>query len=90
MGIVLHALTAEQREQYIVHAKDLTIPYSPDLGLPDYFVFPKLKIELKRDQYATISDIQTSVMTKLKTIPITDFLQAMHPFGRSGQPVYCS
>ncbi len=35
-------------------------------------------MELKGDQYATISDIQTSVTTKLKTIPITDFLRAMH------------
>ncbi len=49
-------------------------PYSPDLSPPNYFAFPKLKIELKGDGYATISDIQTSVMTKLKTIPTTDFL----------------
>ncbi len=36
-----------------------------------------LKIKLKGDQNATISDIQTSVTTKLKTIPITDFLRVM-------------
>ncbi len=35
-------------------------------------------MELKGDRYATISDIQTFVMTKLKTITITDFLRAMH------------
>ncbi len=52
--------------------------YSPDLSLPDYFTFPKLKMELKGGQYATINDIQTSVMTKLKTIPIIDFSRAMH------------
>ncbi len=52
--------------------------YSPDLSPPDYFAFPKLKMELKGDQYATICDIQTSVPTKLKTIPIIDFLRAMH------------
>ncbi len=45
---------------------------------PDYFAFPKLKMELKRDRYATTSDIQTSVTTKLKAISITDFSQAMH------------
>ncbi len=53
-------------------------PYSPDLSPPDYFVLPKLKMSLKRDWYATISDIQTSVMAKLKTIPITAFLRTMH------------
>ncbi len=75
---VPHALTTEQWEQCMIHAKDLTIPYSPDLSPLDYFPFPKLKMELKGDQYATISDIQTSVTTKLKTIPITDFSRAMH------------
>ncbi len=53
-------------------------PYSPDLSPPNYFAFPKLKMELKEGQYATISDIQTSVTTKLKTIPITDFSRVMH------------
>ncbi len=53
-------------------------PYSPDFSLPNYFAFPKLKMELEGDRYATISDIQTSVTTKLKTIPITDFSRAMH------------
>ncbi len=54
-------------------------PYSLDLSLPNHFALPKLKMELKRDQYETISDIQISVTTKLKTIPITDFLRGMHP-----------
>ncbi len=53
-------------------------PYSPDLSPPDYFAFPKLKMELKGHQYATISGIQPSVTAKLKTIPITDFSRAMH------------
>ncbi len=43
-----YALTAEQREQSVVHAKDLTISlYSPDSSLLYYFAFPKLKMELK-------------------------------------------
>ncbi len=74
-----HVLTAEQWEQGIVYTKDLThSPYSPDSSPPDYFAFPKLKMELKGDRYATISDIQTSVTTKLKTISLTDFSTAMH------------
>ncbi len=52
-------------------------PYSPDLGPPDYFAFPKLKMELNVGQHATISDIQTSVMTKLKTI-ILIFCEPTH------------
>ncbi len=52
--------------------------YSLDLSPPNYFAFPKLKMELKGNQYATKSDIQTSVTTKPKTIPITDVLRAMH------------
>ncbi len=52
--------------------------YSPDLSPLDYFTFPKLKMELKGHRYVTISNIQTSVTMKLKTIPITDFLRAMH------------
>ncbi len=69
-----HALTTQQWEQHVIYDP----PYSPDLSPPDYFAFQKLKMELEGDQYATIRDIQTSVMTKLKTIPITDFLRAMH------------
>ncbi len=52
--------------------------YSPNSSPSDYFAFPKLKMELKGDRYATISNIPTSVTTKLKTIPITDLLCAMH------------
>ncbi len=74
-----HVLTAEQWEQCIVYTKDLThSPCCPDLSPPDYFAFPKLKMELKEDQYTTISDIQTSVTTKLMTISLTDFSLAMH------------
>ncbi len=64
-------MAAEQWEQLVVHTKDLTIPAFSDLSPPNYFAFPKLKMELKGSQYATISDIQTFVTTKLKTIPIT-------------------
>ncbi len=46
----------------------------PNLSPADYFAFPKLKTKLKRNGYATISDSQTSVKTKLKTISITDLV----------------
>ncbi len=53
-------------------------PYSPDLRpLPEYFDFPKLKLELKGDHNASIEDIQKSVTAKLKAVPISDFMRAM-------------
>ncbi len=53
-------------------------PYSPDSSpYPDYFTFPKLKLELKGDHYASIEDIQKSVTMKLKAFPISDFVRAM-------------
>ncbi len=50
----------------------------PDLRTPspDYFPFPKLKLELKGDHYALTEDIRKSVTTKLKVFPISDFMRA--------------
>ncbi len=47
-------------------------PYSPDLIPLDYFTFPKLKLELKGNHYASIEDIQKSVTMKLKVFSISD------------------
>ena len=33
-------------------------PYSPDLSLLDYFVFPKLKMKLKGFHFADVAEIQ--------------------------------
>ncbi len=56
-------------------------PYLPDLSppppTPDYFAFPKLKLELKGDHYASTEDIQKSVTAKLKAFLISDFARAM-------------
>ncbi len=62
--------------------------YSPSLGPPDYFVFPKLKMELKGDQYKNISEIQKSVTATLKTVPIHEWEKAMKP--RSSERAYSS
>jgi hypothetical protein len=37
------------------------LPYSPDLSPPDYFLFPKLKMELKEFQFADVAEIQEDV-----------------------------
>lgn len=39
-------------------------PYLFELSLSDYFLFPKLKINLKRDRFASIEEIQETVTRK--------------------------
>jgi hypothetical protein len=36
-------------------------PYSPDLSLPDYFLFPNLKMKLKGIHFADVAEIQEAV-----------------------------
>jgi len=52
-------------------------PYSPDLTPPDYFLFPKLKMDLKGNHFAYIKAFQKTVTEILKNIPETDFSHAM-------------
>ncbi len=42
--------------------------YSPDSNPPEYFLFPKLKLELKGDHYDIVEDIQKSMTRKLNRI----------------------
>jgi hypothetical protein len=46
-------------------------PYSPDLGLCDFWLFPKLKNALKGQRFADIPDIQHNMML-LRGIPEND------------------
>ena len=43
-------------------------PYSPTLSPPDYFLFPKLKINLKGPQAADVAEIQEAVTDELKKV----------------------
>jgi len=36
-------------------------PYSPDLFLPDYFLFPKLKMQLKGLHFVDVAEIQEAI-----------------------------
>lgn len=66
-------------------------PYSPDLSPPDYFLFPKLKMELKGQHFSTIETIQEVVTQKLKNIPTADFSRAMEKFGdRARRCIECN
>jgi hypothetical protein len=50
--------------------------YCPDLSPPDYFVFPKLKINLKRLHFADVAKIQEAVTDGLKKFQKDEFSAA--------------
>jgi hypothetical protein len=52
------------------------IPYFPDLSLPDYFLFPKLKIKLKGLHFVDVADIQEAVTNELKKVQKEEFSAA--------------
>jgi len=52
-------------------------PYSPDLSPLDYFMFPKLKMELKGDRFASIEEIFEVVTRNLNLISMNNFSNAM-------------
>jgi len=56
-------------------------PCSSDLSPPDYFLFPKLKMELKGDHFVTIETIQEAVTEKFKNISETNFSRVMEKLG---------
>ena len=50
--------------------------YSPDLSLPDYFLFPKLKMKLKGLHFADVAGIQEAVTNKLQKVQKEEFSAA--------------
>jgi hypothetical protein len=51
-------------------------PYCPDLSLPDYFLFPKLKMKLKVLHFANVSEIQEAITDELKKVQKEEFSAA--------------
>jgi len=51
--------------------------YSQDLSHPDYFLFPKVKLQLKGARCDTTEEIQKAVTDQLNKIPAEDFSNAM-------------
>ena len=47
-------------------------PYSPDLSLCDYFLFPKLKLPLIGRLFEDVQDIQAAVTSSLRAVPQED------------------
>ena len=48
-------------------------PYSPDLSLCDFVLFPKLKFYLKGRHFGMVENIEKAVTDQLKVIPVSDF-----------------
>ena len=48
--------------------------YSLDLSLPDYFLFPKLKMKLKGLHFADVAEIQEAIMDELKEVQKGEFV----------------
>jgi len=61
-------------------------PYSQDLSLPDYFLFPKLKIKLKGLHFADVAEIQEATADELKKVQKLLFRKCM----TVQKPVYMS
>jgi hypothetical protein len=73
------ALKAGSVCQFLAPKKITTFyhpPYSPDLSLPDYFLFPKLKMKLKGLHFADVSEIQDAVTDELEKVQKEEFLAA--------------
>ena len=79
---LLHNTPAHKAEsvcQFLTPKKVTTLchtPYSPDLSSPVYFLFPKLKTELKGLHLANVAEIQEAVTDELKKVQKGEFSAA--------------
>ena len=48
-------------------------PYSLDLSSCEFFLFPKLKFQLKERHFGTVENIEKAVSDQLKAIPVSDY-----------------
>ncbi|CAK9824002.1 Mariner Mos1 transposase [Anthophora retusa] len=51
-------------------------PYSPDLAPPDFFLFPRLKRQMKGRRFDTIEAVQEAITRGLRSIPVENFQPA--------------
>lgn len=49
-------------------------PYSPDLTPCDFFLFPRLKRDMKGQRFATVEEVKQKSLHELKTIPVDEFI----------------
>lgn len=54
------------------------LAYSPDLAPADYFLFDRIKSQIRGHRHQTVNDMQTAVFRSLKAIPVQEFHDAMN------------
>ncbi len=53
-------------------------PYSPNLAPSDYFIFDRIKAEIRGHHHQSIQDMQTAVFRTLRSIPAQEFHDALN------------
>ncbi|CAB0013034.1 unnamed protein product, partial [Nesidiocoris tenuis] len=73
-----HAHTALSVKQFLTKNGMTPIvhpPYSPDLAPSDFFLFPRLKRDLKGRRFTTLEEVKQKSLDALKLIPLNEFEQ---------------
>ena len=63
-------------------------PCSPDLVLPEYALFPKLRTALKESNFGSVTNIQRNVLAELKTNTIANIQLSEMAFFLQGYSCY--
>jgi hypothetical protein len=63
-------------------------PYSPDLALCNFFLFPKMKLKLKGRRFGTIDEIQAESQTVFDILIEMDFQESFQTCRRRWTGVY--
>jgi hypothetical protein len=67
-SLAVRELLAEKQIVVLPHP-----PYSPDLAPCDFFIFPKIKNNLKGHHFSTLTNVQTAATQALNTLTVEDF-----------------
>jgi transposase len=74
---VPHLLSEDQRAKQFLTKNGMTIashaPYSPDLAPCYFFLFPRMKRDLKGKRFQTVEDVQEKTTEALKAIILQEF-----------------
>jgi hypothetical protein len=65
-------------------------PYSPDLSLPDYSLFPNLEIKLKGLHFGDVADIQEAASDELKKVQKEEFSAALQKLYDHAKACICA
>ncbi len=52
-------------------------PYSLDLAPCDFFLFPRLKAEMRGHRFRNLPDLKTAILRTLRLIPREDYHQSL-------------